>query len=57
MRRATDYPGILLGRWRVAEMLVDWSPSIYNTVEFLGRSGYDWIYVETVGAGQSERIS
>ncbi len=30
------------------------SPSIYDTVEFLGRSGFDNIFVETVGAGQSE---
>jgi LAO/AO transport system kinase len=30
------------------------SPSIYDAVEFLGRSWFDRIFVETVGAGQSE---
>ncbi len=30
------------------------SPGIYDAVEFLGRAGYDIIFVETVGVGQSE---
>ena len=30
------------------------SPSIYNAVELLGRCGFKKVFVETVGAGQSE---
>ncbi|PIJ63431.1 transporter [Mesotoga sp. H07.pep.5.3] len=54
MRRATDDPGIFVRSMASRGNVGGLSPSIYNTVEFLGRSGYDWIYVETVGAGQSE---
>lgn len=30
------------------------NPSIYDTVEFLGRSGFEYIILETVGTGQAE---
>jgi LAO/AO transport system kinase len=54
MRRATEDPRIFVRSMASRGNVGGLSPSIYNTVEFLGRSGYDRIYVETVGAGQSE---
>jgi len=54
MRRATDDPRVFVRSMASRGNVGGLSPSIYNSVEFLGRSGYDRIYVETVGAGQSE---
>ncbi|NLT46242.1 MAG: methylmalonyl Co-A mutase-associated GTPase MeaB [Thermotogaceae bacterium] len=54
MRRATDDPRVFVRSMASRGNVGGLSPSIYNSVEFLGRSGYDRIFVETVGAGQSE---
>ncbi|KUK67740.1 methylmalonyl Co-A mutase-associated GTPase MeaB [Mesotoga sp.] len=54
MRRATEDPRVFVRSMASRGNVGGLSPSIYNSVEFLGRIGYDRIYVETVGAGQSE---
>ncbi len=54
MRRSVKRNNIFIRSMASRGAVGGLSPGIYDAVEFLGRAGYDIIFVETVGVGQSE---
>ncbi|MGC9383321.1 MAG: methylmalonyl Co-A mutase-associated GTPase MeaB [Kosmotogaceae bacterium] len=54
MRRSAKRNNIFIRSMASRGAVGGLSPGIYDAVEFLGRAGYDIIFVETVGVGQSE---
>ncbi|TYB81896.1 MAG: methylmalonyl Co-A mutase-associated GTPase MeaB [Kosmotoga sp.] len=54
MRRSARRKNIFIRSMASRGAVGGLSPGIYDAVEFLGRVGYDIIFVETVGVGQSE---
>jgi len=54
MRRSSRRKNIFIRSMASRGAVGGLSPGIYDAVEFLGRVGYDIIFVETVGVGQSE---
>lgn len=54
LKRSVDKAGVFVRSMASRGNVGGLNASIYDAVEFLGRSGFDTIYVETVGAGQSE---
>ncbi|MFO7882421.1 MAG: methylmalonyl Co-A mutase-associated GTPase MeaB [Kosmotogaceae bacterium] len=54
MRRSAGRKNIFIRSMASRGAVGGLSPGIYDAVQFLGRVGYDIIFVETVGVGQAE---
>lgn len=54
MKKAASKDGVFIRSMASRGKVGGLSPAIYDAVELLGRCGFERIFVETVGAGQSE---